>query len=695
MIRVPYPPKITVTRAGLRGYLAAFDSESETIVVANRLVDRVLKDDTEKQRPHQLLYAALFEEHGHYIDHILRNRYSSVGGDAAGDEGAVFAWRMDFFKVTKDPYLMYAIADGQTLALDFSAAHAGIQQYSNPDHQQDDDQWENLEFFGAGYGNRQNPRSHAHRSIERVLVDSGFGLDDDLPVIYFGNWLRDYSQVVDAKIVRPEPADLANAQAHYPQSPGEKKPELDSLRFSREALTQMVGFVAAADFSKEKNKQLPLDFKQRLLTENGDPMYGTQLLGCYRPEEHIDNPMPGPLADIAQWEDTSQTVNPMFAPPPTALQLDIDPKTGLKNYINTPTAGQAFPTAVQYMSSQLQAAMDKGHTSEGLIHFGQALHVLEDYFAHSNFVEVALIKHGYTKVYPWVEYEKGAKRIPITTGLFGSTDVLGSLAPKLLKLLQHSHIEDFKQAKPGERTLIDYIAVTTLGDLAKAQQADTTVKNPAWQGYKDPTKLLDNYNYYLSLRDQVAAGKADPKAEILLKGAHYSVEIVLLLSSAVSYNILEPISHGIDDYQTLTAKAPLDTNPSHSQLAKDHDHHHFHDLAAKLAQIAVRKVGNKMFKHMKKRDPSADPIAVAKSYIVHPLDTTDSEIDKEIVKWAKANPVQMLRGQSTNILGHAHKQTENFWQKHMRKKKEEKGPLIFSKPFRQLYQQGESNDKNP
>ena len=57
--------------------------------------------------------------------------------------------------------------------------------------------------------------------------------------------------------------------------------------------------------------------------------------------------------------------------------------------------------SIQYVEEEFSKAADGGRTETGLMHFGNGLHTVEDYFAHSNWVEIAvgsLIKNGKLKL---------------------------------------------------------------------------------------------------------------------------------------------------------------------------------------------------------------------------------------------------------------------------------------------------------
>ena len=133
----------------------------------------------------------------------------------------------------------------------------------------------------------------------------------------------------------------------------------------------------------------------------------------------------------------------------------------------------------------------------------------------------------------------------------------------------------------------------------------------------------------------------------------------MVSTSFATYLIFHNASHLIDDAQTLTT-ADIGTNPTHSQLAKDHDVHHFHAIAAEVAKLAVAAVGTAMYKYWR-GDKSADPVAVAKTYIVHPLDNTHADIDARLKQFAVSNPAKMKRSESWTIYEHLeHEGEEQF-----------------------------------
>ena len=85
-----------------------------------------------------------------------------------------------------------------------------------------------LARFSAGEGSE---KESTHGSIEAELERAGFR-PHEIRAIYYGNWLRDFSQLLDPKIVRA---------AHTPKN----FPDV----LSRNALTRIVDVLAVKEFS--------------------------------------------------------------------------------------------------------------------------------------------------------------------------------------------------------------------------------------------------------------------------------------------------------------------------------------------------------------------------------------------------------------------------------------------------------------
>lgn len=213
--------------------------------------------------------------------------------------------------------------------------------------------------------------------------------------VYFGNWLRDYSQAVDV-------GTLGKVQA-------------DTIRI----LVWVLGFMsfgyATAEFEVTAER-----------------------LGTYRPEEHIDNPK-----DYADNQD-ARKFDPRLRGPVQPIELAVDPNTGMKNYIANESGGWA--TSLGYIKYSFARSIhfgrlythgaNKGREEdlcEALRCLGQGLHCVEDFGAHTNYVELALIELGHRNVFPHVGSRtmlnlRGNQVYPLTTGTFGGVDFLHSVS---------------------------------------------------------------------------------------------------------------------------------------------------------------------------------------------------------------------------------------------------------------------------
>ncbi|KAM3453977.1 hypothetical protein MY5147_007195 [Beauveria neobassiana] len=211
--------------------------------------------------------------------------------------------------------------------------------------------------------------------------------------IYFGNWLRDFSQVVDATCLENIPESI--------------------LRAIVSILAMMEFGYATDEFDVTRER-----------------------LGCYRHVEHIDNP--------CGYSDNAQSIDPRLRGPVDPVELEFDPQTGMKNYIAN--SGNSWETSSDYIRDQLSKCIDLGRRGragdhaaqkESFIHLGAALHTLEDFAAHSNYIELCLQELGEKDVFAFVgdacrlplpsSLQSDRKVAPLVTGTFGMLDIFHSL----------------------------------------------------------------------------------------------------------------------------------------------------------------------------------------------------------------------------------------------------------------------------
>ncbi|OTB13437.1 hypothetical protein K445DRAFT_164526 [Daldinia sp. EC12] len=212
---------------------------------------------------------------------------------------------------------------------------------------------------------------------------------------YFGNWLRDYSQAIDV-------GSLKGVNAA-------------TIRILVWVLSFLANGYATEEFEVTEER-----------------------LGVYRPEEHIDNPL-----GYADGLD-ARTFDKRLRGPVLPVETEIDPRTGMKNYIANEQGNWAtsagylrfsFGRSVHFGRLYYHGSHGKGKEEdlcEALRCLGQALHCMEDFSAHSNYCELALRELGYHEVFPHCGSSseinlRGRRVFPLVTGTFGGVDFLHSV----------------------------------------------------------------------------------------------------------------------------------------------------------------------------------------------------------------------------------------------------------------------------
>ncbi len=137
--------------------------------------------------------------------------------------------------------------------------------------------------------------------------------------------------------------------------------------------------------------------------------------------------------------------DPRLRPPVEHIELEIDPETGMKNYIANENLGIAnsagyvkfsFTRSIHFGRVYTHGASGtKGKEAdlyEALRCLGQGLHCLEDFGAHTNYTELALREMGYRDVFSHTGVSteidlRGHRVFPLVTGTFGVVDFLHSV----------------------------------------------------------------------------------------------------------------------------------------------------------------------------------------------------------------------------------------------------------------------------
>ena len=260
-----------------------------------------------------------------------------------------------------------------------------------------------------------------HEAVERygLTTDasgSAAGLSQqEASAVYFGNWMRDMNQVfvpMVVKMVGPDNIDVIYALINY-------------LAFKK--------------------------FGQQV---------GAEQFGYYIPAEHIDSPA-GIVAeyDLLPKQPTPKTPptgpQPPARPPQFVTQQEsVAPDAtvqGANIFSVDQTGVLAFVRRSNlHVERRLELAAERGRNPEGMMHFGAALHAVEDLFAHSNWVEIAVakalkddpkllpeLKGSGRQVFNFSDEIRtpAGKRPVLTTGSFTGKDTKVSIGSELVAVL--------------------------------------------------------------------------------------------------------------------------------------------------------------------------------------------------------------------------------------------------------------------
>ncbi|KAG1862734.1 heterokaryon incompatibility protein Het-C-domain-containing protein [Suillus subalutaceus] len=467
-------------------------------------------------------------------------------------------------------------------------------------------------------------KAFRHGDIEDTLADlikkgvGGFALSSligkgpkfgglDIKRVYFGNWLRDYSQAVDISTL--------------------KKVNLQTIL----NLVMVLGFMANG-------------------YATGEFEVTPERLGAYLPTEHIDNPKGyGEGEDPRQYDPRLRGpvhVHIIFLPItyPTHLyhscqpdELAIDPQTGMKNYIanengHWDTSKALVRRVLQqciYLGRKYKSSGDNADQYEAFRLLGQALHTLEDFSAHSNFCELALVSMGHTNVFVHVgdavrvRAHNGKMVAPIVTGTFGSSDFIYSLLGEATDHISEASVtelnKEFDRARSKPNSSSDMLRDAFLklpggsGDkMGRDMEGIQRMRAGIERGNKrpgdmSPQELHSVLWQVLSFRDSVMKSISGTLEKI--PGLNSVIEKIQDSISVFVFTTLEPFLRPI--MQTATAglssassevidnhdqyevfNDPYASDPTHSFLSKDHFNLILNEPAGNIAKLILKHTVN-------------------------------------------------------------------------------------------------------
>ncbi|KAG9008532.1 hypothetical protein FRB94_013145 [Tulasnella sp. JGI-2019a] len=338
-------------------------------------------------------------------------------------------------------------------------------------------------------------------------------------------------------------------------------------------------------------------------------------LGVYQPVHHVDSPR-----GYAGGED-ARKIDPRLRGPVIPEELDIDPRTGMKNYIAN--EAETWDTTSAFVRRSLLASVEQGREArrtgnEGTRHeayrpLGGALHSLEDFVAHSNFIELSLIRQDHQDVYPLVTGTSSWQ--DDAHSLLGeiSDHLLQSSPPALEKrlaeaLLRQQTCQGFDTSDAGQLSTIQIVLSSIATECAAHQSPvfgrpmrldpQPTIQQMIRDAAISKLTCLEarvEEQVTKDLRDagcEISAVKTEldslrdnPSVFVLTNLRPFLSFLIVLLTRAIRILMEKLIFDSPNQWEVFNNTKS--TNPSHSVLSKDHFHLILHEPAGMIARISA------------------------------------------------------------------------------------------------------------
>ncbi|KAJ7634884.1 heterokaryon incompatibility protein HET-C [Roridomyces roridus] len=460
----------------------------------------------------------------------------------------------------------------------------------------------------------------------------------DIKRVYFGNWLRDYSQAVDISTLQ--------------------KVQLQTII----NLCMVLGFLAHGYATNEFEVTV-------------------ERLGTYLPTEHIDNPK-----GYGAGEDPRK-YHPNLRPPVDPRELEVDPRTGMKNYIANENGHWDTSKALVHRTLEKCIHLGRQHRSQGRKEdeyeayrlLGQLLHTLEDFSAHSNFCEIALAR---------IQAPNGQWVSPLVTGTFGGSDFTHSMLGEATDHLSQASVSDLNKelekarsanrSGPGGggpssvlRDLFFKLPGGSGSEMSREMEGIERIRAGPSQGGKRPEDMSPQELHavlwqVLSFRDSVM--KKIEKTIEKIPGLSSLIETLTNNISVFVFTTLEPFLSPIiktatgalssasaevvnneDQYEVFND--PRATDPTHSFLSKDHFNLILNEPAGHLARIIVIHTVTLVIKAWDDTSVNVHHLAEdVLSCLFHPdFHNNSSKIQREMMQYMQTW-VNGLGGRKQNVL---------------------------------------------
>lgn len=327
-------------------------------------------------------------------------------------------------------------------------------------------------------------------------------------------------------------------------------------------------------------------------------------------------------------------------------ELAIDERNGMKNYIASEDLGittssglvrnlfgQCIDLARKYKHSK-----DEKDFFEALRLLGTGCHCLEDFSAHSNYTELALIEMGERDIFPHVGRRtqmqiRGARDrvFPLITGTFGGVDFLHSVMGEFSDKATQSELEELEgaisHAKNSDTSLLKDILSKIPSGVFGGGNDDPASKADELQANSNAAHME---NMRISPKEPEAFTKQvnDIMKQIypiiefhdnIMKGISSAIDKIPILPDLIEqlqdqvnlfvFSLLAPyimpiisqvknelhtgsseVIKSSQEHQMAVFSNDEDTDPTHSMLSKDHFSNVLNEPAGKVASAVLKWV---------------------------------------------------------------------------------------------------------
>ena len=316
----------------------------------------------------------------------------------------------------------------------------------------------------------------------------------------------------------------------------------------------------------------------------------------------------------------------------------------MKNYIANEQAGimtsaqhvrQLFSRSTE-LARQYARNNNEADLHEALRLLGTGLHCLEDWPAHSNYTELALIELGEQDVFPHVGANTairlpGARSAvyPVVTGTFGGVDFLHSVMGEVNDKATQSEIQQLEGTMQGAqkndtsflKELLAKIPEGVFGDTDEASKADelrdnalNAQMNQTRVSPREPEAFTQQMNEYVKQIYPIIEWHDETMQKIskAIDNVPILPEIIEKLEEQINifvFGLLAPfvlplieqlknelntgsseIIQSSKDKQLIVFNDDDCSDPTHSMLAKDHFSNILNEPAGKIASATVKWV---------------------------------------------------------------------------------------------------------